>query len=140
MQKSGHSAIQENMRELTKMVLVDEADNFLIQNFQAIRRILKEGREFGVGTILSTQFLDHFSTSDNEYSKYILSWIVHRVSEISQKEISALFGMQSKDRSKEQISEIMKLEKHHSVVNLADNQVKLMRDEAFFEVLKHRST
>lgn len=140
MQKAGHSAIQENMRELTKMVLVDEADNFLIQNFQAIRRILKEGREFGVGTILSTQFLNHFSTSDNEYSKYILSWIVHRVSEISQKEISALFGMQSKDRSKEQISEIMKLEKHHSVVNLADNQVKLIRDEAFFEVLKHRST
>jgi DNA phosphorothioation-dependent restriction protein DptH len=136
MQKSGHSTIQGNMRELTKMVLVDEADNFLSQNFQAIRRILKEGREFGVGTILSTQFLNHFSTSDNEYSNYILTWVVHRVSEISTKEVNALFGLPSKELSTELQSKIMKLEKHLSVASLADGRAKYIRDRAFWEIVK----
>jgi DNA phosphorothioation-dependent restriction protein DptH len=134
MQKAGHSTINGNMRELTKMVLVDEADNFLSQNFQSIRKILKEGREFGVGTILSTQFLNHFSTSDNEYSNYILTWIVHRVSEISLKEVTSLFGHNSNEVLKQRMASIMKLNKHNSVVNMANGDAIMIRDMAFFEL------
>jgi hypothetical protein len=32
--------------------------------------------------ILSTQVITHFKTSKNNYSAYVLSWIVHRVSKI----------------------------------------------------------
>ena len=35
---------------------------FLSKDFETLKKILKEGREFGVGTILSTQLLSHFST------------------------------------------------------------------------------
>ena len=62
MQVHGHSTIDGNKRRIRKMILVDEADNFLSKNFNSIKKILKEGREFGVGTVLSTQFLNHFST------------------------------------------------------------------------------
>jgi len=136
MQKAGHSAIQGNLREIRKMILVDEADNFLGQNFASIRKILKEGREFGVGTILSTQFLNHFSTGDNEYSNYILSWIVHRVSEINPKEVSALFGIQDKSVIAEMVSGIKGLKKHCSVVNVGDGRPVFIRDRAFWELEK----
>ncbi len=69
-------------RQVTKLILIDEADNFMSQNLPSLRKILKEGREYGVGMILSTQDITHFKTSENDYSAYILSWIVHRVGQI----------------------------------------------------------
>jgi DNA phosphorothioation-dependent restriction protein DptH len=135
MQKHGHSRIDGDYRQLTKMILVDEADNFLSKNFNSLRKILKEGREFGVGTILSTQFLDHFSTSDNDYSQYILTWIVHRVNEVKGKEVEALFSVSDKDQKEDLIHRIKKLNKHHSLVNLAGSQPIIMEDKAFWKLL-----
>lgn len=135
MQKNGHSTIKGNFREITKMILVDEADNFLSKNFNSLRKILKEGREFGVGTILSTQFLNHFSTGDNEYSNYILTWIIHKVTEIKTKEIDSLFNLE-KGSKETLISEIKNLEKHYSMVNLAGSEPIFMKDRAFWELVK----
>lgn len=86
MQSNGHSLIDGKLRQIRKFILVDEADNFLKLGFSSIRKILKEGREFGVGTILSTQFLKHFDTQQDDFSKYILSWIVHKVDDLSPKD------------------------------------------------------
>ena len=55
----GESKQENGYRQLNKLILVDEADNFLSKNFISIKKILKEGRMFGVGTILSTQLLSH---------------------------------------------------------------------------------
>jgi len=138
MQKNGHSKIEGNFRQIKKMILVDEADNFLSKNFTSIRKILKEGREFGVGTILSTQFLNHFSTSENDYSNYILTWIIHRVNEIKPKEIDTLFNLKSKEKRDNLISTIKALEKHKSIVNLAGSDPVLIKDLAFWELKKNR--
>ena len=136
MQRNGHSQIEGNLRELRKMILVDEADNFLSKNFNSIRKILKEGREFGVGTILSTQFLSHFATGENEYSNYILTWVIHRVNEIKIKEIESLFSLENR-YAKEQLSNTIKgLVKHQSIVNLAGSPPYLIRDKAFWEMLE----
>ncbi|HFD31330.1 MAG TPA: DNA phosphorothioation-dependent restriction protein DptH [Gammaproteobacteria bacterium] len=135
MQKAGHSFIDGDYREITKMVLVDEADNFLSQDFQAIRKILKEGREFGVGTILSTQFLNHFSTGDNEFANYILTWVAHRVSEIKNKDIATLFGKQSKEMINQLMTEISGLEKHVSLCNIGDGIPVKLKDKAFWQLI-----
>ncbi|MFA0500583.1 DNA phosphorothioation-dependent restriction protein DptH, partial [Vibrio sp. 10N.222.46.A1] len=71
MQKKGKPEVQGDFRQVTKLVLVDEADNFMSQNFPSLRKILKEGREYGVGVILSTQDITHFKTSENDYSSYV---------------------------------------------------------------------
>lgn len=137
MQTYGHSKIEGNYREITRMVLVDEADNFLSKDFKALKKILKEGREFGVGTILSTQLLSHFSTADNDYSNYILTWIVHNVSDLSTKDIKYIFNTQSKSEEENIYNKIKKLEKHYSIVKLAnENQPIHMRDKAFWELVK----
>lgn len=136
MQKNGHSKIDQNYRQLTKMILVDEADNFLSKNFMSIRKILKEGREFGVGTFLSTQFLNHFSTGDNEYAQYILTWIVHRVNDIKIKDVEALFPVFEKDQKEQLAQLIKKLEKHHSAVNLGGSKPILIEDYPFWKLVK----
>ncbi|MBF4281225.1 DNA phosphorothioation-dependent restriction protein DptH, partial [Vibrio anguillarum] len=82
MQKKGKPEVQGDFRQITKMILVDEADNFMSQNFPSLRKILKEGREYGVGMILSTQDITHFQTGENDYSSYVLTWVIHRVAKI----------------------------------------------------------
>lgn len=135
MQIHGHSRFEGNYRQINKLILVDEADNFLSKNFESLRKILKEGREYGVGTILSTQFLNHFSTSDNEYSQYILTWIIHRVSEINDKEIGSIFTLPNKQSRSDLINTIKELDKHYSVVNLAGSPPIKIKDLAFWELL-----
>jgi len=136
MQIQGHSRIDGNFRQINKMILVDEADNFLSKNFESLRKILKEGREFGVGTILSTQFLNHFATAENEYSNYILTWIIHRVNEIKDKEVASLFDLPNRNDRDELIGVIKSLEKHYSIVNLAGSKPIKVKDKAFWELLE----
>jgi len=134
MQRTGHSIIDGKYRQLAKFILVDEADNFLSKDFESIKKIMKEGREFGVGTILSTQFMNHFSTGENEYSNYILTWIVHRVNEIKTREVESLFNLNDNERKTELITQIKELEKHCSIVNLAGSKPFTMKDKSFWEL------
>ncbi|MCD8191041.1 MAG: DUF87 domain-containing protein [Clostridiales bacterium] len=60
MQACGSSKTDGRYRQLRSLILVDEADNFMSQDFPSLRKIMKEGREFGVGVILSTQSLSRF--------------------------------------------------------------------------------
>lgn len=137
MQANGHSQIEGKLRQLTKFILVDEADNFLKVGFSSIRKILKEGREFGVGTILSTQFLTHFYTSDDDYSKYIYSWIVHNVADLSMRDIKNLFNTTTKSQEEELYTAIKKLPKHNSFVKFGDSsRPSNIRDRAFWEIIK----
>ena len=137
MQMAGHSTNNGNYREMTKIVLVDEADNFLSKDFKSIKKILKEGREFGVGTILSTQFLSHFSTADNEYANYIGTWVVHKVPDMTGKDVKFIFNTQSKSEEDNVINRIKKLEKHYSIVALGNESKPLhIRDKAFWELNK----
>lgn len=42
MQKRGKPVIQGDYRQLTKMILVDEADNFMRQDFASLRKIIRK--------------------------------------------------------------------------------------------------
>lgn len=137
MRAYGSSKFEGDYRQLNKMILVDEADNFLSKNFASLKNILKEGREFGVGTILSTQLLSHFSTGDNEYANYILTWVVHNVSDLNNKDIRYIFNTQSKADEDVLYNRVKSLKKHESVVKMGDsNNPVLVRDKAFWELKK----
>lgn len=139
MQLTGDSAYSGNYRELKKFVLVDEADNFMSKDFDSIKKILKEGRSFGVGTILSTQLLSHFSTASNDYADYINSWIVHNVTDIKAKDVKYIFNTMTNEETENILQRIKQLEKHQSIVKLGtQKQPSLIRDKAFWELdLEH---
>lgn len=135
MQAGGHSKIEGHLRQLNKIILVDEADNFLSKDFTALKKILKEGREFGVGTILSTQLLTHFSTDKNDYANYILNWVVHRVDDLNNRDVKKLFNAQSKQEEDKLVTTIKGLAKHHSLVKIGDSErPSFMKDLAFWEL------
>ena len=134
MQKKGKPDVQGDFRQITKMILVDEADNFMSQNFPSLRKVLKEGREYGVGIILSTQDITHFQTGENDYSSYVLTWIVHRVSKLKPQDIKAIFSINDKVEQEKLMDIINKLEKHFSLYIDGAKKVVKMRDVAFWEL------
>lgn len=134
MQKQGKPEVRGDFRQITKLILVDEADNFMSQDFPSLRKVLKEGREYGVGVILSTQDITHFKTKENDYSTYILSWVVHRVSQISNQDIKSLFNKDDKSEQEYLMKTIRELEKHHSLYVNGDKKVVKIKDKAFWEL------
>ncbi|NOI23450.1 DNA phosphorothioation-dependent restriction protein DptH [Vibrio mediterranei] len=134
MQKKGKPEVQGDFRQITKIILVDEADNFMSQNFPSLRKILKEGREYGVGVVLSTQDITHFQTGENDYSSYVLTWVIHRVAKIKSQELKAMFGVNEKAEQEKLMETINKLEKHYSLYIDGAKKIVKMRDRAFWEL------
>lgn len=136
MQCNGHSILENTMRQINKFILVDEADNFLHVGYPSLKNILKEGREYGVGMILSTQFLKHFDTEGEDYSSYILTWIVHNIADFSPKNIKSIFAEDQKSRLETLCSEIKKLQPHYSFVKIGNlSETRMIQDRAFFEIM-----
>ena len=137
MQAAGSSKMDQQYRQLTKFILVDEADNFMSQRFPSLKKILKEGREFGVGTVLSTQFLKHFGTTDDDYAKYILTWVVHNVADLKPSDVEFVFNTEAKSPDTQRLfSDIKALQKHHSIVKIGTSKPTYIQDRAFWELYK----
>ncbi len=136
MQAMGSSKLSGKYRQLTKMILVDEADNFLHEGFLSLKKILKEGREFGIGTILSTQFLKHFGNEEDDFSKYILTWVVHNVADLKNADIRFVFNTEQGSALESKLfNDIKKLPKHHSIVKIGNKQIPIyMKDKAFWQL------
>ena len=136
MQARGSSKLLGKHRQLTKMILVDEADNFLHEGFPSLKKILKEGREFGVGTILSTQFLRHFGSGDDDFSKYILTWVVHNVADLKNTDIRFVFNTEANSAEETKLfSDVKKLQKHYSIVKMGNHPKPIyIKDKAFWEL------
>lgn len=135
MQKNGKPLTVGDYRQITKIILVDEADNFMSQDFSSLRKILKEGREYGVGILLSTQDMSHFKTSENNYANYILTWIVHRVATMKNTDIKAIFNKDDKVDQDKLMEEIRKLKKHTSLYVDGDKKIRRIKDKAFWELI-----
>lgn len=136
MQARGSSKLLGKHRQLTKMILVDEADNFLHEGFPSLKKILKEGREFGVGTILSTQFLKHFGSGDDDFSKYILTWVVHNVADLKNTDIRFVFNTEANSAEETKLfGDVKKLQKHYSIVKMGNRPKPIyIKDKAFWEL------
>lgn len=138
MQAHGSSAVEGTMRQISKFILVDEADNFMSQDFSALKKILKEGREFGVGTILSTQLLEHFNNGDDNYAKYILTWVVHNVSDLSASDIDFVFKTASKSPEEQKLfNDIKQLKMHQSIVKIGTGNPIYMKDLPFWQLVQN---
>ena len=137
MQASGSSKLEGHYRQLSKLILVDEADNFMSEGFPAMKKIMKEGREFGVGMILSTQFLKHFGTGEDDYSKYILTWVVHNVADLKASDVEFVFKVETKSPESQTLyNDIKSLKKHHSIIKIGNEKPVYIEDKAFWELYK----
>ena len=131
----GSSAAANGLRQLTKLILVDEADNFMSEDFPALKKIMKEGREFGVGTVLSTQSLNHFTTGEDNYSRYILTWVVHKVDDLKKNDVEYIFKVKAGSPEAQELYDATRSSKiFQSTVKIGNAPACRIRDKAFFEL------
>ena len=134
MRQLGGSRQENGFRELRAMIMVDEAHQFLKKDFNSFRSIISEGRMFGVGMILSTQNVSDFKTSKEDYSQFILSWVIHHVNSISKSEIASIFG--SSDSNGNKYMDFINRAKLFESVCKIGSKVEGIRDVPFFELIK----
>lgn len=120
------------IRRLNSFLLVDEAHNILPYGFDALSTILLEGREFGVGTILSSQYLSHFRTRGIDYTEPLLTWFVHRVPSISLRELDGLGGFDATD---DDIRRIKTLGQHEAFYVSAPYPGRIIRAYPFWKIV-----
>jgi len=105
----------EELRQLRRMILVDEADDFLSLKIESLQYILQQGRSFGCGVILSTQFLSHFDQGGEELKASIGTWILHQMANVDRKSLSSLFSLNTRDEATNIAAKLGTLPKHTSL-------------------------
>jgi len=88
--KRPFEGVDPQLRAIDSFLLVDEADNIMRYEFDVLRKVLLQGREFGVGVILASQYLRHFKTGGSDYREPLLSWFIHKVPNVTPSELQAL--------------------------------------------------
>ncbi len=78
------------LRVVDSFLLVDEADNIMRYEFDVLRKVLLQGREFGAGVILASQYLRHFKAGASDYREPLLTWFIHKVPNVVPTELQAL--------------------------------------------------
>lgn len=84
--------------------------------------------------ILSTQNLSDFKSANEDYSQFILSWVIHHVNSISKAEIASIFGA-TDTNAERYMDRINKAKLFESVCKIGGD-VSAMRDLPFFEYVK----
>lgn len=134
MRQLGASKLDDPYRELRAMILVDEAHQFLNKDFNSFRNIISEGRMFGVGMVLSTQNLSDFKSAKQEYSQFILSWVILHLNNITKAEVASIFG--SNDPNCQAYVDIVsKAVKFYGICKIG-NEVKAIRTLPYYELIK----
>ncbi|QXI26418.1 ATP-binding protein [Pseudomonas vanderleydeniana] len=119
------------LRAIDSYLLVDEADNIMRYEFDVLRKLLLQGREFGAGVILASQYLRHFKAGATDYRDPLLTWFIHKVPNATPNELGAL-GFTS---DLAELSERVKtLPNHHCLYKSFDATGEVIRGLPFFEL------
>jgi len=124
------------LRHVEAMLLVDEADNIMKYEFDVLKKVLLQGREFGVGVMLASQYLSHFRTAHENYVEPLLTWLVHKVPNVTVKELESL-GLPHVDSNT--VQRIKSLECHQCLYKTLGVDGKFVRATPFYELMRDQS-
>ncbi len=125
----------EGRRELRAMIVVDEAHQFMQRDFNAMEQILRQGRAFGVGMVLSSQNIGDFKTKNNDYTNYVASWILHHVNSVSKQDLVSVFGATDK-YIQQYMDYINNAQIFESIAKIGIDNACSMHDYPYFELIK----
>lgn len=123
------------LRAIDSYLLVDEADNIMRYEFDVLRKLLLQGREFGTGVILASQYLRHFKAGGTDYREPLLTWFIHKVPNVTTAELSAL-GLTA--TAAEMAERIKSLGNHQCLYKSFDSPGEFIRGYPFFEHIRKR--
>ncbi|WP_425998239.1 hypothetical protein [Caulobacter sp. DWR1-3-2b1] len=121
------------LRAIDSYLLVDEADNIMRYEFDVLRKLLLQGREFGCGVILASQYLRHFKVNATDYREPLLTWFVHKVPNLTSSELSAL-GLAN--GASEVAERIKTLANHQCLYKSFDSPGQVVRGLPFYQIVE----
>jgi hypothetical protein len=121
------------LRVVDSYLLVDEADNIMQHEFDVLRKLLQQGREFGVGIILASQYLRHFKANATDYKEPLLTWFIHKVPNVTPAELGALGFTADLAALSDRVKT---LPNHHCIYKTAGVAGEPIRGMPFYEVVK----
>ena len=130
--KQPYRGSDPQLRFIDSMLLVDEADNIMKYNFEVLRQVLLQGREFGVGVLLASQFLSHFKTRETSYSQPLLTWFIHKVPNVIPRELESI-GLNRVSSST--VEKVKSLDVHHCFYKTLDVPGRFMQALPFYELV-----
>ncbi|MHB1171113.1 MAG: ATP-binding protein [Lacisediminihabitans sp.] len=133
-EKWPYTGASPQLRKLNSFLLVDEAVNIMRYEFPALMDIMLQGREFGVGTILASQYLSHFRTSGVNYGEPLLTWFIHKVPNVTLKELEQLgISGQSGDTA----AHIGEQEVHEALYSSLGFRGSFIRGTPFYQIMQN---
>lgn len=124
---------ETQLRRLNSYLLVDEATNIMQYRFQVLSDLLLQGREFGVGVILASQYLDHFNVSGANYWEPLRTWFVHQVPQVTTKDLGRI-GLAG--ATQEQADRITSLGVHEALYSSLGYAGRFVRGTPYYELKK----
>ncbi|WP_417414651.1 ATP-binding protein [Hoeflea sp.] len=123
----------KSRRYVDSFVLIDEAHHAMGRDFDVLMKLMLEGREFGIGVILSSQYLSHFNTRVYNWAEALSTWVVHNVRNATAKQFEAI-GFRS--NVADMVSEVTKLPTHWAYYRCMNNHNEgiLMKGQPFFSL------
>lgn len=122
---------EPQLRAVDSFLLVDEADNIMRYEFDVLRKVLLQGREFGVGVILASQYLRHFKAGATDYKEPLLSWFVHKVPNVTPQELGGLGLIGNVSQLADRIRS---LAKHECLFKTFDTNGEIIRGLPFYQI------
>jgi DNA phosphorothioation-dependent restriction protein DptH len=121
-------------RVIDSLLLVDEADNIMQYEFDVLKKILLQGREFGVGVLLASQYLSHFKTSHENYLEPLLTWFVHKIPNVTTRELT---GIGLTNASGETVDKIKSLEVFECLLKTLGVDGEFVRAVPLYKLLEN---
>ena len=120
------------LRNIDSYLLIDEANLIMEYELPVLEDLLLKGREFGVGIILSSQYLSHFRKSNTNYSEPLLTWFVHKVPNVTIKELQSL-GLNNSNELL--VSKIKTLQCHYCLYKSLDSDGVVIKGIPYYSYL-----
>lgn len=122
-------------RKVDSFVLIDEAHHAMSRDFDVLMKLMLEGREFGMGVVLSSQFLSHFDAGKNDWGEALSTWVVHNVRNASAKQFERIGFRHDVSRM---VQEVTGLETHWAYYRCVNgyNEGILMKGQPFFSLAR----
>jgi len=131
--KRPYQGTSPQLRQLNSFLLVDEATNIMSYNFDSLESLLLQGREFGVGVILSSQYLSHFKSPKVDYAQALLTWFIHSVPNVSVHQLHALGLSGATDQT---AKKVVNLPTHHALYSSLGYPGRFIAGLPFYEWIK----
>jgi hypothetical protein len=122
-------------RKVDSFVLIDEAHHAMNRDFDVLMKLMLEGREFGMGVVLSSQFLSHFDAGKHDWAEGLSTWAVHNVRNATAKQFERIGFRHNLSRM---VQEVTSLEPHWAYYRCVNgyNEGTLIKGQPFFSLPK----